>query len=366
MSIFRYGSLINHADLHPEYVGVYRFWLSEWQLHEELPFRKEPGPPPPPFDEKSAMPDVISIIGIATRRALDIRTVVRVPTFVDTSKLERTKMVAELLDNNGKIISAATVYKLPQIASTDFDRDDGRGRYNTQDDPDGFVIKSYIPNLAKGKELRIVDSEDHTVLWSRKAPEYSPEVIQFDASVNREGGLDVTCGILSAIKQPELWVRWSSNHGKRWHPIKTKLELDERSEKYQQYQLPLTNVPAGKVLLQLVVNDGFFTTISESVTISPPEQPYAVSLLHPKNGQLLAARRRIHLWAVVNNNTGKHADHAKCSWIIDGKEVADGSEAWITTPPPGIHTCVLKVDVDENTYERKVEFETVLVGGKNK
>lgn len=303
--------------------------------------------------------DVITIIGVMSRRTVRVKTVTRVLTHVDMARMTRLSMTAELLDKKGNILAYAPVYRLPQ---------EGLGlecsKCDKQDDPDTSVIQAFVPNIAKGARLRLVCDKEEKEMWHVNAPDKEPRVESFQASVKDNGMLKVSCRVSHSVKQPEIWIRWSDDEGKNWHPVQTRLGLEGDSKYDNTFILSLAMVPAGKVLLQLVVNDGFFTTISDPVSIIAPKQPAAVSLLHPQQNQLVAARRSMRLWAIVNDNAGRPAKEVKCVWSLDGKEVAEGTDVWVTAPAAGKHTCLLKVDVDGQKIERKVEFETVMLDAR--
>jgi len=46
-------------------------------------------------------------------------------------------------------------------------------------------------------------------------------------------------------------------------------------------------------------------------------------------------------------------------WTVDDNVVASGAEAWVTAPQAGRHLCVLTVEANGETAERRVEFEAL-------
>jgi hypothetical protein len=354
MSLNRYGRLIQHSDLHPEYIGVWQPWWREWRRYNPW-WWLDPGPLREERWRIVPM-DVISIIGVMSRRTLRVKTVVRVPTHVDTSRMMRLPMTAELLDGKGGVLASGPVYRLPhQAQGWEW------SRCGDQEEPDTFVIQAFVPNVAPGARLRLVCDTEDREMWGVEAPAKEPRITSFSARVHENGTLEVSFAVDHSVKQPELWVRWSDDEGKRWHPVQTRLTFDSGSDRAQTLELSLAAVPAGSVLLQLVVNDGFFTTMSDPVTIEAPKQPPAVSLLHPHQHQVIAAQRPMRLWAMVSDNAGRPVKAAKCSWLLDGREVAAGPDVWVTAPAPGKHTCLLQANVDHEKVELKVEFETIMV-----
>jgi hypothetical protein len=203
--------------------------------------------------------------------------------------------------------------------------------------------------------MRLVCDEKEKVMWELEAPKKEPKVSRVKASVLKNGLLRVSFMADHSAKQLDCWVRWSDNKGRTWHPVQSKAPLGDRSS----FDLPMDSIPSGNVQVQVVVNDGFFTAISEPVSIKAPKQPPALSLLHPKQNQTLVAKRPMHLRAVINDNAGRRMKYERCTWLLDGKKVAEALDAWITAPAEGEHSCTLIVEVDDRKIKREVEFKTV-------
>jgi hypothetical protein len=351
MSLNRYSRLIQHSDLNPDYVGIWRIWWREWLRYDP---RRWIGPNPPPFKVRIFPMDVISIIGVMNRQTIRVKTVVRIPTHVDTSLLIPLPITAELVDAKGGVLASGPVYRLPQR--------ERRGEYipyNEAGEPDTFVIQAFIPNVASGARLRLIHHKENREIWSINAPEKEPQIESFKARVAKNGMLAVSLAVSHSVKKPEFWVRWSDDKGQTWHPLQARLPL-ETSGKMALDISPAT-VPAGDVLLQLVITDGFFTTLSDPIKITVPRQPPVVSILHPQQDQVLLANHPMRLWAIINDNAGRPIPLAKCQWLIDGKKVSDGTDVWITAPSAGRHTCLMRVDIDNEKIEKTIEFETVVV-----
>ena len=349
MSIYRYGSLIQHPDLHPEYVGVPDKWWDDWRRYDPWWWLKNP-----PYEELEIYyMNVITIIALFSHNKVKVRTVTRVQTRVDTAGMKRLPMTAELLDEKGEVIASAAVFRYEQKFTGS-----NCGNVDCTGGPDDYVIHASIPNKAPGARLRLVCDEKEKVLWEREAPKKEPKVARVKASVLRNGLLHVDFTADHLAKQLDCWVRWSDNKGRTWHPVQAKTPLEKQSKEGYFLDLPMDGIPSGNILVQVVVNDGFFTAVSEPVSVKAPRQPPAVSLLHPQQDQTLVAKRPMHLKAIINDNAGRRIKFERCIWLLDGRQVAETPDAWITSPAEGKHTCTLIVEVDEQKVKREVEFKT--------
>ena len=349
MSIYRYGSLIQHPDLHPEYVGVPEKWWDDWRRYDPWWWLKNP-----PYEEfELYYMDVITIIGLYSRNKVNVRTVTRVQTRVDTAGMKRIPMTAELLDEKGEVIASSPVFRYEQkFAGSNC------GNVGSPSEPGDCVIHASIPNKAPGARLRLVCDDKEKVLWELEAPKNEPKVSMVNASVLKDGLLHVDFTADHSAKQLDCWVRWSDDKGRTWHPVQAKTPLEERSKEGLSLDLPMDGIPSGDVQIQIVVNDGFFTAVSEPVSVKAPRHPPAVSLLHPQQDQILVAKRPMHLRAIINDNAGRSIRFERCIWMLDDKQVAETPDAWITAPTKGKHTCTLIVEVDDQKVKREVEFKT--------
>ena len=158
MSLNRYERLIQHSDLNPEYVGVSSIWWKEWKRYDPFWWLE---PDPPPFKTKIVPMDVISIIGVLSRDQVKVKTVVRVPTHVNTTHMKRLQMTAELLDRKGGILASAPVFKVPQ-------KEMGLScsKCGDNEEPDTFVIQAFVPNVALGARLRLVCDKEEKEVWA--------------------------------------------------------------------------------------------------------------------------------------------------------------------------------------------------------
>ena len=349
MSIYRFSSLIQHPDLHPEYVGVSEKWWDDWRRYDPWWWLKNP-----PYEEfEIYYMDVITIIGLFSHNKVNVRTVTRVQTRVDTAGMKRIPMTAELLDEKGEVIASSAVFRYEQKFTGS-----NCGNVDSTCEPDDYVIHTSIPNKAPGTRLRLLCDEKEKVMWELEAPKKEPKVSRVKASVLKNGLLRVTFMADHSAKEPDCWVRWSDNKGRTWHPVQAKTPLGDRSREGHSMDLPMDGIPSGNVQLQVVINDGFFTAVSEPVSINAPKQPPAVSLLHPQKNQSLVAKRPMHLRAIINDNAGRRIRFERCTWQLDGRQVAEAPDAWITAPAEGEHTCTLIVEVDDRKIKCEVEFKT--------
>lgn len=350
MSIYRYSSLVQHPDLHPDYVGVPRRLQDEWREYDPWWWLKNP----PYFEEiEIYYMDVITIIGTFRYNKVNVRTVTRLNTRVDTTGMIRLPMTAELLDEKGDIIASAAVFHhQQQFAQASFDV------ATRTCEPDDYIIHASIPNKAPGARLRLVCNESEKVMWELEAPKKEPRVSKVKASVLKNKLLHVNFSADYSVKHPDCWVRWSDDEGRTWHPVQARTPLKAPSKEGQSLDLPMDAIPSGDVQIQVVVNDGFFTAVSEPAKVKAPKQPPSVSLMHPKQDRTLVAKRPMHLKAIINDNAGRRTKFERCTWLLDGKQVAETPDAWIAAPSEGKHTCILIVEVDGQEVKRKVEFKT--------
>ena len=138
-------------------------------------------------------------------------------------------------------------------------------------EPDTYLAQSFVPDVAPGAALEITDGK--TTLWERKAPEMPVQVSEFSAKVQRDGS--ITANWTTAGEATGFWLRYSTD-GETWHVAST--GTGERSTK-----VPAGVLPSGKLTLQLVAHDGFYSSRSKTVALAIPERAANIAILHPRD-----------------------------------------------------------------------------------
>ena len=156
----------------------------------------------------------------------------------------------------------------------------------------------------------------------------------------------------SSADQSEVWAQWSDDQGKSWHGLST--ELGGRNA-----TLGISGLPAGEILVRVLVHDGFFTAMSESVRVTVAVQAPEVAILHPREGQTLYAGRTLHLWGAATTSAGQKLPPESNRWLLDDREVARGNEAWWATPAEGEHKATFIVKWEKGEIARSVTFKTI-------
>jgi hypothetical protein len=137
-----------------------------------------------------------------------------------------------------------------------------------------------LPDVAPGAVLRV--TKDGEEIWSRNAPAEPPRILDVSAEINRHKPLALQWRVEDP--QPdeiEYWVRWSADEGESWHSLRTDITKTEA-------EFSLEGLPAGQVQLHVVAHDGFFSMVSEPVAVTVPPQPPIITILHPREGDVLA------------------------------------------------------------------------------
>jgi hypothetical protein len=108
-----------------------------------------------------------------------------------------------------------------------------------------------------------------------------------------------------------------------------------------------------------LASDGFHTTVSELVSVEMPERPPTVSILTPREEQMLVAGGTMRLWGAVNAGDDDPVMEAEGTWILDGERVGEGLDLFIETPPAGRHELVLAVTLGKQKAQASTHFVSV-------
>ena len=348
VSLFVYGRLTNNPALDPVLVCVDRPWWRDEILYERqlIPKKWLPDPPPePPWLERlvSVQP-VISIIGVLHGpNDLEIQSVFRLDAESEVSNGQALDMRAELVNSDDRVVASGTVYSLRSHA-------DGCGCHGEGGDVESYprLIQAFVPDRESGALLRIQRAGES--IWRRPASGKRPKVREATATV-RKGELRLGWLVdADSEQETECWAQWSNDRGRTWHALAANLRGESAV-------LDASGMPAGRVAVRLLVSDGFHTATSRLLNVNVPRRPPEASILSPRDEQTFASRSPMRLWGVSTDAHGEAVPDEAARWLIDGKDVATGFDAFVEAPKPGTHRATLKIKTGD--VEQSVRFTTV-------
>lgn len=327
MSIYQHNRLIQHARLGQDYVCDEPWWKD--YLEEVYTWRKWPWPDPPPWNIwkwiDMDLRSVISITGrVLSAREIDVATVARLSAATGLEG-SRSDLTALLLDENGETLAEGAVVRLRHHGSC--------GCGDGADHEDGtYNFQVFLSDVDRGAAIVIRDADGEEV-WSRRAPEHPPEVGDVSAEVSKDRIVDLSWSYEAATADLEAWLQWSAD-GEHWRGLAVGLTESRAS-------LPIDGLPSGTVLLRVLLHDGFSTATSKPIEVAIPDLGPVASIMHPRDGQQLFAGQTMQLAAAVTGQGGEPVDDEACRWLLDGDDVGEGKEVWITAPRPGEHELTL-------------------------
>lgn len=271
----------------------------------------------------------------------------------DLPGAQMTDYTAELVDIDTKVLATAPLYCLPSYGHCNCGC--SQGIDEAQRPP--YLFQAFLTDVAPGATLHIRRGQDE--VWVRHAPSESPRIQRFKAHISKSGLLSIEWMIKSQTEQElEVWLQWSVDKGKTWQGLKTGL-------RGKSTELDISTLPSGMVLIRLLASDGFYTKISRAVPVKVPSHPLAAIILHPRDDTTMVAGSTLRLWGVARSSSGEPLDSVSVRWLIDGKEVAQEPDAFVTTPSQGQHRCTLIVNTNGKTVEQTHKFKTVTVPPQN-
>lgn len=355
VSLFVYGRLTNNAALDPVRVCVDRpWWRDEILVDRQLiPEKWLPNPPPePPWLQRVVSPQpVISIIGVLHGpEELEVKSVFRLEAESDVSGGRALDLRAELVNAEGRVVASGALHSLRSHGGCGCGCD---GEGGDKDESYPRLVQAFVPDVEAGALLRIQRAGEP--VWSRAASKRKPRVGDAKAEL-RKGEVRLSWSVESSGEhEPECWAQWSPDRGRNWYALGAGLRggravLDARG------------LPSGRVGIRLLVSDGFRTAVSRVLTVTVPRRPPEASILSPQDGQTFAWPGPMRLWGVSSDPRGEPVPDEAARWIVDGREIAAGLDAFVEAPKPGEHRATLIVETREGRVETSVTFVTVEVG----
>lgn len=330
MSLYQHGRLINHPRLDPEFVGDLPLWVDKLEFREYVVERDLPYPPDPWKQVEMTLRPVIAISGVVrSEREVEVVSVARVDA-MGSPPGEATKLTAELVDGDGRVVAAGSVMRLRT-----------QGDCGCADDHDGpaypYAFEAYVPTSERGALIRVSDGEES--LWQREPGSRSPEVREITAAVEeKDGTLRVSwSGDVAEEANSEAWLQWSDDEGRTWHGLATGVRDSDAT-------VPTSGLPSGSLLVRILLHDGFDTVVSEPASVIIGELPPEVAILSPRDGEMVVRGGSVRLWGAAMQQDGTPlGDGDTVVWLLDGDEVQRGLDTWLDAPAPGVHTLEVKV-----------------------
>ena len=355
ISPYHHRLLLDNARLNAKTVCVDSPWWKDLVWEEKLRFPRIPIPDPPPFDrELPVFPpelpptDVISLIVRVERGVVaEVMHVTRSRVRATVDGAVATPLVARLRGADGQILSEGALLRVPREAC-------GCGRSHAAGcacEPDTYLAQSFVPDVASGAALEISDGK--TTLWERKAPKTPVKVTAFSARVERAGS--VTAKWTTAGAATGFWLRYSTD-GETWQVAST--GTNKRTAK-----VPARALPSGKVSLQVVAHDGFYSHHSKSVALAIPARAAEVAILHPRDGYTYVEGQALRLWGSAVGSDGRPTPPERCSWSLDGKDVGRGVDLFIAAPAAGKHEVVFSAGGGDGHSAAKINLVTTKLAG---
>jgi hypothetical protein len=346
ISLHNHGKLINNSRLDPVRVCMDHIWWRDYVLRDPglIPEKWLPDPPPDPWDyrrEVDPLP-LISIIGVLhSAHDLEVTSVMRVETRPQPIGGFESGLEALLLDADGKALARVPVHQLRSQAAG------GCGCGGTGEAHYPAVVQALIPDTGKGASLAIRDGDND--LWTREATRRAPRIRTFAAKPSRDA-VRLTWDVETANGDLEVWVQWTAGDGE-WRALATALTDGKAA-------VPITLLPPGQCTLRLLASDGFQTSVSRRVRVTVPERSPDVSILAPREGETLVAGNAMRLHGAATDAGDPEKEH-QARWLIDGKEVAKGLDAYIAAPRAGRHILELRVGTGRRGGTDEVRFTTI-------
>jgi hypothetical protein len=355
ISLYHMQRLINHQRLNPTHVSGGRESLPDYldeQYHGPSIYDR-PDPPPPWVGRQVRIlrePDperLIVVSGMLHADRIEIRSVLRLATGPTANGERIPGTTVELLDGNGGVLQRVALRRMPTQASCGCGCGGG-GSHG--DEPPTGLVQALLPDDgdSQGVVLRVMAGE--TVLWSRDASPTPPTISDLSAVVDNDE-LYVRWQTSSSTDQTiERVVRWSDDEGASWQALAIKLEENLAV-------VPIAGVCGGRILVQVIVSDGFYGTTSEPVAVDIPGRPPTVAILWPADGATVRTDQPVRLWGTAVTCRGRQAAADDMQWSLDGESVGTGPEVWVSLGDyEGDHEACLRVGDGDQSVVASVVF----------
>jgi hypothetical protein len=219
-----------------------------------------------------------------------------------------------------------------------------------------FIFQALLTDAEAGSALRIIDrsaeNDERKEVWVRQASASRPRVTSFAVKIGRGAGVATWEARAARDSDLEFSLQFSKDRGRSWNGLTVGVTSNT-------HRFSLAGLPTGSLIFRLLAHDGFYTASAVSRAVVVPPRPPLVSILHPQEDRDVVAGTSLRLWGAVTTHDGTRVDDDACRWRLDGRDVAQGADAFIEAPPPGEHRCQLIVRGRDGRAEASVVFRTI-------
>jgi hypothetical protein len=321
ISLFTYNFLLNAAGLVPQVIPTGAGGTADRVIHDQKvnefvrnPFVIEP---------------FIHMLGVVKEGKVEVTSVSRLDTRYLVSNGRQTKYLAQLLDEEGKIIAQDFLYAFREEGTksnkekSSCNECDGNGAE--------FQFKVLLKDYSPGASLRII--KDGETVWQRDRPSKPIVVSKVRATIQEDNHVNISWRCETA---EDIWIRWSDNNGDTWNALTVGLRGNSVT-------LNVDHLPDGDIKFQILAHDGFSTALESSNTVTLTRRPPVVSILYPQEKSPFHVDKYLHLWGMATDVSGQPISDRMFIWYLDNKEVGNGRDIWIPSPQDGKHNVALKV-----------------------
>jgi hypothetical protein len=346
ISIHGHQRLLQISELNPEIVGLRRRsqWWRNWYHAEEDPAWLNAELSPDWIDSHQVplrLQKVITVIGvIGPEDRVEVLSVTRSEVFSTQIKGIATDSRVVLYGPKSVELASGALFELPSL---------GMGGFGGAAQSRPTMFQAFVPDVETGTELSI--RQKGKTLWKRAAPAGDVLVSAPKIQKSKDGKWTVTWKATVPGGAKDAWVRVSADDGKSWRAVATGLTKNRAT-------FEAVRVPAGKLLIDVLVHDGFRSISSEPVAFENGVVPPVPAIMYPQKGRMLVEGETLCLWGSVAGQPGRSLDGLRYSWTLDGQPAGDKRQVFMAVPKPGTHRCEFAVRsaTGEILASRSVEF----------
>jgi hypothetical protein len=121
--------------------------------------------------------------------------------------------------------------------------------------------------------------------------------------------------------------------------------------------VPVEGLRSARILVRVIVSDGFNTTESEPVSVDIPRYAPTAAILWPRDGATVFSDQPVRLWGLGTASDGRPVNPDDMHWVVDGQRVGSGADLWAALQDcDGNHEALLTVRDGELSTTARVVF----------
>ena len=209
--------------------------------------------------------------------------------------------------------------------------------------------------------VALVIRRGSVVLWTQAIDRSRPTVLLLSCEAVGDVVRVTSTSETAEKTRAQMGVEFTvAAHRDAWRPVDNRMHAHDPSAA----DFDLIQLPPGRVLIRLILDDGFYTVPSNALELDVPAHPLEIEISAPVAAMIPEGLGKLSVEAVARewrghgwSDNGVIHDRKAYRWMLDNVSLGRGKTILIDPPPIGLHTLTVTVKFNNKEARASIAFE---------